>query len=53
LPILSLKLREIYKKDRGEMSRVKPLNISLDKRKTAPIGTVFPAMSSFLVFGYK
>jgi len=45
LPILSLKLREIYKKDRNEINRVKPLDIGLDKRKTVPIGTAFPVMS--------
>jgi len=43
---LGLKPFEKYAKGaREEMNRVKPLDIGLDKRKTALIGTAFPVMS--------
>jgi hypothetical protein len=45
---LDLELKPFEKYAQGvreEMSRVKPLDIGLDKRKTAPFGTAFPVMS--------
>jgi len=43
---LGLKPFEKYAKGaREEIKRVKPVNIRLDKTKTAPNGTAFPVMS--------
>ena len=39
------KIKINIQKDREEINRVKPFDIGLDKRKTAPMGTAFPVMS--------